>query len=859
MEIKSTLLNSKDFEHVKNSLIEISQKDGKEKFRVKMVEYIDDTSYNDDDMFFYDMMEAIRFLDPSEKAVAYTTPEHLIYMNSPGNIGENIRYWDFIYDHECLHQLWDTFGVAEKLKKDKIEFNHYVLNIASDCVINDYLYYFRKKDHPDGLITPEYLKEQFGVEYDRKVDTQYTLYLKLIEKKEELEKDQRCQEECGDKIKPKSVKQSNQPTPPSMPQGKHSEDYKKGWSDAIKDVLDKKADPTDENYKPKSTGNDEYDEGYNDCMDKIKEGLENGIEVSDNKQQSQSDSGSDLQDIPWDIPQKQQSPGKGQGQGEDADNDPADKAQDAADKAKDAADKAQKSADNASSKSGDSQGSDSEGNDSQSDNASDSSSQSNSSSQSSSSSSKSNIDPDKAQDAASRAKDAAARAQAAADKAKEAAENGDTDAAQEAANEAADAAKEAAEAAKEAAGAAGEGSDSDTNKAADAANDAADSAKKSPSEMAKNAANKAKQSAEAASSSASESGSKDAKDAAKEAADAAKEAAEAAKKAEKAEQAGDMKGAEKAAKEAQEAADKAARAAQEAGVQNDPSGNSTSNNEESSEGQGHGGGEPGTETYSEANLEELKKKFEKTIEKYKNTITGALGEFISRCKSSLEMNKSGLEQKVKKGTNGWNKQMDKVINQYIRKKVFQMNRQKKKVWNRPHRREDYIKNGQPIMAGKKVKDETMIMKLSFYVDRSGSMGSALNTALDACYTMCEGIARKYKREKTISETAFDIFAFDDYIHPIKFGKKISLGGGTMDMDQLCKEIEKHSNTSAVNIVITDGYFNINEQQVTDLINNKLHGIVVFIINRDFDEMKSLADKIDNLYYIRADENFEIDV
>ena len=41
----------------------------------------------------------------------------------------------------------------------------YILNVASDCVINDYLSFIRKKEMPDNLITPEYLKEKYGVEY----------------------------------------------------------------------------------------------------------------------------------------------------------------------------------------------------------------------------------------------------------------------------------------------------------------------------------------------------------------------------------------------------------------------------------------------------------------------------------------------------------------------------------------------------------------------------------------------------------------------------------------------------------------------------------------------------------------------
>ena len=200
MEIKSSLLNDEDFKYVKESLEQVSKVDGKQNFRVKTLEYINDSSGNNDDMFFYDMLEFVRFLMPDSDSVAYTTPERLIYLNCPGMIGESVRFWDFIYDHECLHQLWDTFAVGGKIKKELGEdkYDHALLNIASDCVINDYLSYYRKKQHPDNLITPEYLKEQYDVTYDRKVDTQYTLYLKLLKKIDEIKKDPQYQDAAKD-------------------------------------------------------------------------------------------------------------------------------------------------------------------------------------------------------------------------------------------------------------------------------------------------------------------------------------------------------------------------------------------------------------------------------------------------------------------------------------------------------------------------------------------------------------------------------------------------------------------------------------------------------------------------------------
>ena len=194
MEIKSSLINSKELKLLKDSLIAASEVDGKENFRVKLIEYVDDTADNEEDEFFYDMIEFCRFLKPDPETTAYTTPDHIIYLNAPGVFGEKVREWDFIYCHECLHQLWDTFGVEDQIKKNGIKFDHYVLNVASDCVINDYLSAIRKKSAPSEVILPEHLQKQFGVTYDRKVDTQFTLYLKLLEVAEKLRKDQKCQD-----------------------------------------------------------------------------------------------------------------------------------------------------------------------------------------------------------------------------------------------------------------------------------------------------------------------------------------------------------------------------------------------------------------------------------------------------------------------------------------------------------------------------------------------------------------------------------------------------------------------------------------------------------------------------------------
>ena len=180
-----TLDEYDEFRYTKTSLLYAAEADGDLDKRVKIFDYIDDE--NNEGTFYYDMLEFFRFLDPSDPAtqghIAYTTPDHLLYFNAPNEYITNPRelaQWDFVYCHECLHQIWDTFAVGEKIKKDGLEYNHRLLNIAADCIINDFLRRIEKKVPFENGIFPETIEEQFGgIKYNPKKDTQYSLYVKL--------------------------------------------------------------------------------------------------------------------------------------------------------------------------------------------------------------------------------------------------------------------------------------------------------------------------------------------------------------------------------------------------------------------------------------------------------------------------------------------------------------------------------------------------------------------------------------------------------------------------------------------------------------------------------------------------------
>ena len=545
MEIKSSLINDKDFVEVKKSLITASEIDHEENFRVRTLEYINDSSDDNNDMFFFDMLEFTRFLDPNDEAIAYTTPEHLIYLNCPngGNIGKSVRKWDFVYDHECLHQLWDTFGVGEKLKNEGKKYDHKLLNYASDCVINDYLYFYRKKDRPDNLITPEYIKEQFGVEYDRKVDTQYTLYLKLLDVIEKVKKDPKYQDQ-----------------------------------------------PEEGEQQGQSQGGDGQSQGGDG-----QSSSRNGQSQGSNKEDQKNSQGSKEQ--------------QGQSQGGDGQN-------------------------------------------------------------------------------------------------------------------------------------------------------------------------------------------------------------------------------QKSNKEDQK-------------------------NGQGGKGQGHMDNED-TPNESEVNIDEIKKKAEELIEKYKKKIAGDFGKFITKCKASQELRKSGLSTGVVKGTSGWNKQMNSYINSYVKTKVFQKKREWESTYSRVKRGSGYIEYGQPILPGRKIKEQKLTINVAFYIDRSYSMYNCIKQVFDACYVISESLKKQFSKERVVDEVTFKLYAFNDFMKEIKYGNRADAAGGTMGFDSILNFITKNTDSFMINVIITDAQFPINKNEVKTFMKD-ISGMILFITNEGSDEMKELSKQYSTqLFYIKADHDFHID-
>jgi len=798
------VIDDEYFKFVKNSLANIDQKNVP--FCVDLVNYIDMSCSTEEDEYFNDMMEFIRFTHMDD-GVAYTDPHHLIWMNPPSQFPTK-QEWDFIYDHECLHQLWDTFKVADKIKREGTEYIHELLNIASDCVINDYLVFYRKKTIPGGpdggLVTPKSLYDKFGVDYNRREDTQYTLYMKLLKVVQENKSLKNSLDDYKDpfngKIKPKSVTKVNQPgggQPGGGPQPPIPEEYKKGWTDGINDVLKKKVDPL--RYQPVPV-KDYYDAGYNDVMAKIRQGIENGIEVAKPSGNGSGNSGDGLPQIPWDMPQddKKQSGGNGGNGGNGGSNGPkpdgkVPPADESAQEAQEAADEAQEAADEAKAKHG-------------------------------SGSQKSR-----------KAQEAAKKAQEAAQKAAEASRRGDD--------------KEAARQAQEAAG---------------AAQDAKNQANAKDGRESANEANESARQAQTYADMAKATHGKDshegivAQEYADEASKAADNAADAARR-------GDDEEAEKQARKA-EAMARAAKAEAEGQPIRDHSQDIQGGSQKGNKSYGQSGKEKNNDVYGgysqeladleQRELGKISKEAEDIIRRNGGKISGDLGQFIRQCKASEELRQTGLAMPSQNVKSNWKKVAFQELNGYIKQKVTIMRREYESTYRRFKRGSGIPKMGDPLQKGRMVKQDKLDVSIAFWIDKSGSMGNCIRDAATCMYDLAEGIKKVWFSDPMIGGFDFEFFEWDTSISQLKPGQIPSCGGSTMSIGELLKGMCDREKRNLVNFIITDGATSINDS-VFDKYIKDLGGLVIMVCNSQDLEFEQKAKRTPEFVFIQAPADFRL--
>lgn len=217
----TNLLDCKEFRGIKHSILAINKDND---WKADLIEYINEETNVKSKYYFWYMLPCVRFTNDPKYGIACTDPKKIIWLNAPNEHVENIHNrWYFIFLHECLHQAWDTFGAEEEVKKKIGSCDHYVMNIASDCVINEYLHTQRDFKLPfptKGLITAKLLKDEYNVDYNPREDTQVSLYMKLIKVKEQLMKNK--PEENENPLNTPEIKKS-------------SDEYVKGWNKAIAD------------------------------------------------------------------------------------------------------------------------------------------------------------------------------------------------------------------------------------------------------------------------------------------------------------------------------------------------------------------------------------------------------------------------------------------------------------------------------------------------------------------------------------------------------------------------------------------------------------------------------------------------
>ena len=796
--------------------------------RAFLVDMMDTWSTDEHNTFFNDMLCAINFI-VSKEHIAYTDINRIISLNYPCDEAvvpfddDRFMRWYFIYCHECLHQLWDTFEVGDKIKQEGITYNHMLLNIASDTIINDYLAYIQKahKKEPLKGWNPKVLKNEFGIDYDRKVDTQFTLYMKLLEVAPE--KIEKAQDKYGGEIEPKEVRKSSQQTPGGGNGGgmqqKHSDEYKKGYSDAIKDVVSKKVDPLTKKPLPET---DDYNKGYNDAIAEIKQGLENGIEITDDPNAAGGSNNSDLPDIPWKMPKsKSGSSGSSSNSSNNNSNDDkdsssgsnsksasnaSDSAQDSANKAKQAASEAQDKADKAS-------GTEKK---------------------------KLQKEADKKKKLADKAQSEADKAKEAAEKAKEAEENGDEKGAEKAM-------KDAQKAADNAQNAAGEAMD---KSAGDYAKDADSYAKE-----AEEAAKEAKENA-------SKNGSKSAKEAAKEAAEKAKHAKEMAKEAKEAANRGDKDAAKAAANSARSDRDVAKGLKDVSNNANDNKNNNSDDGSSSAGGLQKGpGGKSGSNIDSEV-VEHAKRLAEQAVQKARKDPDGKLKDFLDKCKSSYKLKQEGLAMNSMRGSSSWKKEVPLIARHFVKQKL-RSRKEYRNTYNRIRRGEraftsSDLRNGRIIQQGREEIKNKIGFDISVFIDISGSMENFLKDVCTSAYSMMDSLKRDFSSEKNVDAKKINLrtFVFDTQMEEKPYGTRVkSSGGGTYDFNDLMEDVMEKGAAAFVNFIFTDGYFS--DIPVDKLVKSfeKMEGLTILIVNNK--DSKPIFDKLQKLCEHQAQSKFKV--
>lgn len=821
-------------------------KDEHTAWRFDFTKYLDQSTRYNGFRFFWELIPMITFVT-GHKGIAWTDKDVNIFLNIPhAEVPMDDEKWEFIYYHECLHQMYETFTVEDTIKSESGSCNHDLLNVASDVVINDYVKTHCNLEYPtDGLMTPEYIKEKFGVEYDRKTDDQYALYMKLKEVEDKIVDDplvRQMRENApivdidggGDAKIPKTVKL---PTTSEWKRG--SKEARK----AINDILQKYCDGIKKQSNGRISVNDTLTamtkaaeeieklakgkskptiiqvpphESVHYVMDSamfIGESDDTKKEISPEFQTYEQGWDYAVKDVLNQISQMIQglTGGGGTGGGGTGKNEPMHQEVPENDPSEEQPFLPQTLG--GSGGKGDSDEYDKDSKDLDNNDVSDM-----------------NADEaaDEAQNAADKAKDKADGAQSSADSAQQNADSAASDA-ESAKNEH------------------GEGS--------------------SEYKKAKSKADKAQKNADKA------------KDAAKKAKDAADKAQDSADKAKDAASKGDTDGAKDNARDAQkaadEAADEAAKAASAEKEENpetarenlgDGEKNVVGNANEVNWESGNRGKDWGWSQELEDNIQRYAEKLgdmasvdaKNVIKKFASSGDGALGEFVRKCVSSEEKNKKGIivQTHMHKRNVSWAEKFSESIKNTVKQYVNRRTTEWYATYRKPNRRQGVVKDDTFLMKGKMRKKDKLTISVAFYIDISYSMdASSVRNIFDYVYKLNDKIYKQYKGNEVVEDTVFDFYSFNSSVHKEKRPNIPRPVGSTLPLLELIEEIEKLSFNHMINVIITDAEMGDFPTARIKAEMKSLPGNIVFIT--DNTEVVSVLSPLTGITAVGSNKKFDI--
>ena len=150
--------------------------------------------------------------------------------------------------------------------------------------------------------------------------------------------------------------------------------------------------------------------------------------------------------------------------------------------------------------------------------------------------------------------------------------------------------------------------------------------------------------------------------------------------------------------------------------------------------------------------------------------------------------------------------------------------------------------------------------MGFYVDTSGSMiGNPIKNCCKAVNHIIDETDKNFLKNPIVKGTEYLAYSFDDYFHK----EKVPLGiharnAGNIDLDELLNGMLTKTQTSMINVILTDADFPVNPSVCIPII-KKFSGLLVFVINstKHSADYEEIAKQCKNFKYIETDTDFTV--